>query len=67
MSDVPKAEELVQINHRPPVFGGWMNTPVQIRQGIACYGAKGKNLEYVGMPNARDWSPFEDSSVIRSS
>lgn len=60
MSDVLKAEELVRINHRPPLLGGWMNTPVEIRQGIACYGGKPKNLAYVGMPNPREWSPFEE-------
>jgi len=39
---------------------GWMDTPVEIKKGIACYGAKGKNLAAVGFPNARDWTPFED-------
>ncbi|MBN2061581.1 MAG: (Fe-S)-binding protein [Deltaproteobacteria bacterium] len=60
MTDIPKAEKLVQINHRPPLLGGWMGTPVEIRHGIACYGGKPKSLEYVGMPNPREWSPFDD-------
>ena len=60
MSDVPKPEELVQIDHSPPLTGGWMDSPVEIKPGIACYGAKEKELAYVGMPNARDWDPLEE-------
>ncbi len=63
MSEVPKPEELVKIDHAPSLYKGgvgWMDTPVRIRPGIACYGAKKANLEYVGMPNARDWSPLEE-------
>jgi len=60
MSDVPEAEELVKIDHRPPVFKGWMDTPIEIRQGIACYAGKPKNLEYLGLPNPREWSPMDE-------
>jgi len=60
MSDVPKAEELAKVDHRPPELKGWMDIPVEIRPGIACYGSKPKNLEYVGLPNPREWSPFEE-------
>jgi Fe-S oxidoreductase len=60
MSDVPKPEELVQIDHSPPLTGGWMDSPVEIKPGIACYGAKEKELAYVGMPNARNWDPLEE-------
>jgi Fe-S oxidoreductase len=61
MADVPKAEELVQINHSPSMFDkGWMNTPTVIREGIACYAGKPKDLEYVGMPNPREWNPLEE-------
>jgi Fe-S oxidoreductase len=56
----PKPEELARIDHTPPLMKGWMDTPVEIKKGIACYGAKEKNLAAVGMPNARDWSPFEE-------
>jgi len=56
----PKPEELSNIGHTPPLMKGWMNTPADIRQGIACYGAKEKNLAAVGMPNPRDWNPLED-------
>jgi [DsrC]-trisulfide reductase subunit K len=58
--DTPKPEELSKINHTPPLMKGWMDTPVEIRKGIACYGAQGKNLAAVGMPNARDWNPLEE-------
>jgi len=60
MSDVPKPEELVQIDHHPPELKGWMDAPVEIKRGIACYGSKPKNLEYLSMPNPREWSPFDE-------
>jgi Fe-S oxidoreductase len=60
MADTPKPEELAKIDHIPPIFRGWMDTPAEIRPGIACYGSKPKDLEYVDMPNPRDWSPFDD-------
>jgi len=60
MADTPKPDELAKIDHTPPVFRGWMDTPAEIRPGIACYGSKPKDLKYVGLPNPRDWSPFDD-------
>ncbi|MBW2093816.1 MAG: (Fe-S)-binding protein [Deltaproteobacteria bacterium] len=56
----PKPEELSKIDHTPPLMRGWMDTPTEIKKGIACYGASAKNLAAVDMPNARDWNPFED-------
>ncbi|MDP6178632.1 MAG: (Fe-S)-binding protein [Desulfatiglandales bacterium] len=60
MSDELKPEKLAKIDHKPPLMRGWMDTPVEIRKGIACYGAKPGNLEYVDMPNPREWSPFDE-------
>jgi Fe-S oxidoreductase len=60
MADTPKPEELAKIDHMPPVFKGWIDTPPEITRGIACYGSKPKDLEYVDLPNPRDWSPFDD-------
>ena len=61
MADVPKADELVQIKHSQSIFNkGWMNTPTEIREGIACYAGKPKDLEYLSMPNPRDWNPLEE-------
>lgn len=56
---LPTPEELVMIDYKPPRTG-WMDTPAEIKPGYACYGARGKDLEAVGFPNARDWSPEED-------
>jgi Fe-S oxidoreductase len=60
MADTPKPEETAKIDHKPPLFQGWMDTPTEIRPGIYCYGANPKNLEYVDMPNPREWSPLDD-------
>ncbi len=56
---VPKPDELVQIDYRPPVRD-WMHTPVQFRRGTFCYAAAPKNLKYLEMPNPRDWQPMDE-------
>ena len=55
----PTPEELSQIKHSPPLFKGWMDTPTIIKPGTYCYGAQPKNLEAVGLPNARAWNPLD--------
>ncbi len=60
MADLPKPEELGKVEHRVPLFKGWMHEKVKIREGIACYGARPQNIEAVGMPNPREWSPFDE-------
>ena len=54
----PKPEELAQVDFRPPKKG-WMDPRVDFRKGTYCYSALGKNLEYLGMPNPREWQPFD--------
>jgi Fe-S oxidoreductase len=54
----PEPEELAQVEFRPPQKG-WMDPHVEFRKGTYCYSALGKNLEYLGMPNPREWQPFD--------
>ena len=58
--NVPTPEELAQIDHKPPLFESWMDKKPEFKPGFYCYGAKGKNLAAVGMPNARDWNPSDE-------
>lgn len=61
MSDLPASEELFgQIEHKPARGVDWMDTPTVIRKGIACYAGNPKSLEYVGLPNPRTWSCFDE-------
>jgi len=60
MNDVPKEDELVRIDHTPPLWKGWMYTPAEIKRGTACYGVAPKNLDAVGFPNPREWSPLDE-------
>ncbi|HHY25176.1 MAG TPA: (Fe-S)-binding protein, partial [Desulfitobacterium dehalogenans] len=52
---LPKSEELSKIDYKPGSTD-WMDTPVTtpFEPGTFCWGAKGRNLETVGFPNARD-------------
>ena len=60
MADLPKADQVAStLAHKPPK-AGWMDTPVNIREGIFCYAGKPKNLETVGLPNPREWHPLDD-------
>ncbi len=54
----PKPEDLAQVDYRPPKKG-WMDPHVDFRKGTYCYSALAKNIEYLGMPNPRDWQPFD--------
>jgi len=57
--EVPNPQEMINIDHRPPATG-WMDTPTVLRKGIYCYAGNPKSLEYVGLPNPRQWHPEDD-------
>ncbi len=52
-------EELLQVDHHPPRTS-WMDTPTEFRPGTWIYPTKPKHLEYLGMPNPREWSPADE-------
>jgi len=56
---LPKPEELVQISYEAP-DRPWMDVPVEFRRGTFCYAAARKNVEYLGLPNPRDWQPTDE-------
>jgi Fe-S oxidoreductase len=55
-----KPEEMAKVAHTPPLLSGWMHRPAEIKSGIYCYPAKPASVEYLGLPNAREWSPVEE-------
>lgn len=59
MAKVAPPEELAKIDHTPPKKG-WMDTPVELKEGRWCYGSKPKDHEVVGLPNPRSWSPGDE-------
>ena len=60
MSELPNSDELLlKIDHKPSPKG-WMDTPVEIRKGIACYASNPKSVEYVDLPYPRKWSCFDE-------
>ncbi len=59
MAKLEKPEELIKIDHTPPKKD-WMDTPAEFKEGMYCWGAKGKDLKILDFPNARDWSPKEE-------
>ncbi|HDQ40641.1 MAG TPA: (Fe-S)-binding protein, partial [Desulfonatronum sp.] len=55
-----KPEELLRgISYIPPKTN-WMDVPLEIKPSRYCYAAGPASLEYVSMPNPRDWNPLED-------
>ena len=52
-------EALSTVDTTPPATD-WMDTPVDMRSGAFIYPTKAKHLEYLGMPNPRDWAPQEE-------
>jgi len=55
---IATAEQLVQIDYGPPERD-WMTPDVEFRKGVFCYSAAPKNLQYLGLPNPREWQPFD--------
>ena len=55
----PSPEELVQISFRPPKGNDWTDPHVDFRKGTYCYSAGAKSLKALGLPNPRDWQPFD--------
>jgi Fe-S oxidoreductase len=60
MSELPTPDELFTNIDPKPSSQGWMDAPVEIKKGIACYAGNPKSLEYVSLPNARQWSCFDE-------
>jgi len=54
-------QELLQIGYKPPKRD-WMDPSIDFkaRKGSWSYPGAAKNLTYLGMPNAREWSPTDD-------
>ncbi len=53
------ADELLRVDHRPPVED-WMDVPVEFRPGTWIYPGKAKHLEYLGLPNPREWAVTDE-------
>ncbi len=54
----PRPEQLVQIDYQPPKKD-WRDPAVEFRKGTFCYSAGAKSVQYLGMPNPREWQPFD--------
>jgi Fe-S oxidoreductase len=55
----PSPEQLIQVDYRPK-GKSWLDPHVEFRKGTYCYSAAPKNLTYLGLPNPREWQPFND-------
>ncbi len=69
MAETPKPEQLLDIKHSKVSMGfekGWLRTApdVEIKPGMHCFAGEQKNLEAVGMPNARHWSASDEDWKI---
>lgn len=54
-----RAEELAKVDHDHVPARDWMSESPEIRPGNFIYPAKPQKLEYLGFPNAREWSPLD--------
>ncbi|NLI28720.1 MAG: (Fe-S)-binding protein [Nitrospiraceae bacterium] len=63
MAKLPKPSELSQISLTPPPKP-WMDIVTEMRQGMYCHGAKGKNLAALELPNARDFKVADEDWQI---
>jgi len=54
-----RRDDLLGVDYDRLPAKDWMSEPADIRPGNFIYPAKPQKLEYIGFPNARDWSPLE--------
>jgi len=54
-----KHDELLKFDYNPPKTD-WMDTPVNFRPGSWIYPGKRKHLEYLSLPNPREWAVTDD-------
>jgi len=60
MSDsVAKQKDLLKIDYKPG-DRPWMDVPAQFRKGTYHYGSNPENVEYLGLPFARDFDPKQE-------
>ena len=64
MAAIPKAKDLV-IDYTLPKTP-WWDIPAVFRPGNFAYPGKAKNVEAVGMPNPREWSPLDEDWKLPS-
>ncbi len=54
----PSPGELTRVDYRPGAKS-WLDPHVEFRKGTFCYSAAAKNLVALGLPNPREWQPFD--------
>jgi len=58
--EVRQAEERLRIDHAPPARN-WMDPGVEFRKGTYCYPGARKHLNYLELPNPREWQPGDEN------
>jgi len=58
--DVLKREELTQFDMKPSGYDWLDASRTKLKAGCWNYAAEAKPMEYLGLPNPRDWSPTDD-------
>src|SRR5512137_1679503 len=53
-----KPGDLRDVDYRPP-RKSWLNPSVSFRKGTYCYSAGPRSVQYLGMPNPREWQPHD--------
>jgi len=64
----PTPEELAKVDLQSMPTKGWMDPTINWEEKRGCwsYPAAPKNLEYLGLPNPRKWSPTDDDWQLPS-
>ncbi len=57
--ETPKPEVLSKVDYALPEKA-WMDPTVDFKKGTWCYSAAPKNLKYLDLPFAREWSPADE-------
>jgi Fe-S oxidoreductase len=58
MTEEAFKENALKIDHATP-DRDWMNPAVEFRKGTYCYPASVKHMNYLELPNPREWQPYD--------
>jgi hypothetical protein len=57
--DILKPEELSKIDYTPDKKT-WIDSNIEFRKGTYCYGSNPHNVEYLGLPHAREFHATDE-------
>ena len=60
MSEKLKPDQMTESINYGPSGKSWMDTKPEFRKGTFCFSGVSKHVQYLDLPNPREWQPYEE-------